>query len=128
MSVARHGVYGYTTQPVNILSPSALGCTDDKIGMPSLIGLSRVQSTLPSTSQFAETTEPGDKVRHPGTIIGVSDRSITRLPMRRKPTAAFRRIQHAAPAKSNGRYEMDFDDLERKKTADPAVKIALLCR
>ena len=118
MSVARHGVYGYTA-PTSEYFESVCAWMhrrqdwyaepDWVVPCPGIVPAFHL-----AVRRF---TEPGDKVLiqrpvyHPFTYAAETNGRI--------PVSNTLRL-------ANGRYEMDFDDLERK-AADPAVKIALLC-
>ncbi len=118
MSVARHGVYGYTAPTSEYFESVCawMSRRQDWYAEPEWVvpcpGI--VPAFHLAVRRF---TQPGDKVLiqrpvyHPFTYAAETN---DRIPL------------SSALHLANDRYEMDFDDLERK-AADPAVKVALLC-
>ena len=115
---ARHGIYGYTGRPARYIE-AVTGWMDRRHGWqvdPDAI--LTVPGVVPAINVTIQSLiEPGDKVLVQPPVYYPFYRSIQ--------TNGGEIVRNPLILR-DGRYDMDFENLERK-TADPKVKIAILC-
>ncbi len=113
-----HGIYGYSTQDLghNDALIAWYGRRHNWAIKPQWIVTT--PGVVPAVNYIIQRfSKPGDKVLIQPPVY---------YPFTASITANGRQVTENPLACSNGRYEMDFDDLE-EKVKDPRVKIAILC-
>lgn len=115
---ATHGVFGYTL-PEDGYYDAVIDWFDRRYGWPiEKEWIVTTPGIVPTLNMLVQQfTEPGDKVLIQRPVYHPFSHAIERN---------GRSIVVNSLLRKNGRYLMDFDDLAAK-TADPAVKIAVLC-
>ncbi len=116
--MARHGIYGYSRDTGTYAAAICdwfLKRHDWQIDPESIV---KTQGIIPALNMAVQTfVEPGQKVLLNGPVY---------YPFYSAIRFQGTEIVASSLIQKNGRYELDFDDLEQK-LADPELKLALFC-